>query len=186
MLWRDGRHTLEDAIREARRLRLLSTTDPLTGVWNRRHAFTVLKELLDRTQPERGAVSILVMDVDDFKQINDRHGHPVGDALLVTLSETLREMVRPGDLVARVGGEEFMVVLPRCRIDEARSIADRMNERTREISVPADRERVRCTTSIGVATSTVERATPEALYAAADAALYRAKREGKDRAAVAA
>jgi two-component system cell cycle response regulator len=167
--------------RETRRLRRLSKQDSLTGIYNRRYIFERLSKQLETLSPTRGQLSVLLFDIDDFKSVNDRHGHPVGDAVLQSLAGAFREGLRPGDAVARVGGEEFLVLLPRTGPEEALAVARRLNGLVRSLPIRAGRETLHVTISIGVASAAQGRSTAEALYAAADEALYRAKAHGKDR-----
>ena len=169
-------------LRDLRRYRALSTRDGLTGIANRRHIFDRLESLLEGLAPDRGSLSVVLLDVDDFKAINDRHGHPVGDRVLQALAASLAGMLRPGDEVARVGGEEFLLVLPRTDRDGAVRVAARLREALRDLRVAAGGGApITITASIGVATAGPGRDNPAALYAAADEALYRAKASGKNR-----
>ena len=169
-------------LRDLRRYRRLATRDSLTGLANRRHIFARLESLLDTLAPGRGSLSLVLLDVDDFKVVNDRYGHPVGDRVLQTLGSALMGMLRPGDEAARVGGEEFLLVLPRTDRDGAVRVAARLRETLRELRVAAGGgAALRVTASIGVVTAEPGRQTADALYAAADEALYRAKSSGKDR-----
>ena len=168
-------------LRDLRRFRELSTRDSLTGIANRRHSFARLQELLEGLAPGRGSLSVVLLEVDDFKAINDRYGHPVGDRVLQTLASALAGMLRPGDEVARVGGEEFLL-LPRTDRDGAVRVAAPLRETLRDLRVAAGGGApVTITASIGVATAGPGRDNPDALYAAADEALYRAKAGGKNR-----
>jgi diguanylate cyclase (GGDEF)-like protein len=173
-------------LRDLRRFRELSNRDGLTAVANRRFIFEQLKVLLAGLVPGRGGVSIMLIDVDDFKTINDRYGHPVGDRVLQATAAALSEILRPGDRIARVGGEEFMLVLPRTDQDGAARVADRARETLEALRVTADGGGdITITASIGVASTTPHRGSVEALYAAADEALYAAKARGKNRVEVA-
>jgi diguanylate cyclase (GGDEF)-like protein len=169
-------------VRETRRWRELSTRDVLTGVHNRRHAFARLESLLADLDPARGQLSLLLLDLDDFKTINDRHGHPVGDRVLQAVASALAGLLRPGDELARVGGEEFLLLLPRTGEEGALAVAARVGETIRELAIPSGGgATLRVSASIGVAAVTPARASADALYTAVDAALYRAKTAGKDR-----
>lgn len=167
--------------RNARRLHRLSTRDELTGLHNRRHVFSLLERLVQRLPVERGQLSIILLDVDDFKQVNDRYGHPVGDRWLKTIADLAHPLLRGGDTMARLGGEEFLVVLPRADRHQARTVAQRLVERIRDFRLPLpDGTAVRVTVSVGVASFGADCADVQALYSAADRALYAAKSRGKD------
>lgn len=173
-------------LRDLRRFRELSNRDGLTAVANRRFIFEQLKALLACLAPDRGGASIVLIDVDDFKAINDRHGHPVGDRVLQATAGALSGILRPGDEIARVGGEEFLLVLPRTDKDGAARVADRARATLEALRATADDgEDIAITASIGVATTGPDCSTVEALYAAADEALYAAKAQGKNRVEVA-
>jgi diguanylate cyclase (GGDEF)-like protein len=155
--------------------------DMLTGLANRRHCQDALAGELLRAARFGGSVAFVLGDLDSFKSINDRFGHPVGDAVLVEFAETLRECVREIDLPARWGGEEFGVVLPGTDLEGAARLADRMRTtfERRTILAP-DGSPIRVTVSLGVA-AFPETSTGDDIVAAADAALYSAKRLGKNR-----
>lgn len=160
---------------EVARLSRLSSADPLTGVLNRRG----LEELLqraERTQP----LSVVMVDLDHFKKVNDTHGHGVGDEVLRAVSNRLAESVRVSDAVARVGGEEFMLVLPGITRTMAARIAERARHRIERAPVSAGGHRIEITASFGVATRREGESIDETI-ARADAALYQAKEAGRNR-----
>ena len=160
--------------------------DPLTGLYNRRYLDDALERELVRAQREEYPVSVVMLDIDRFKALNDAHGHPVGDAVLQSLSRTLREQVRAGDLACRWGGEEFVLVLPNMPLEAAAARADAVRTRFAAADdVVADGKKISATLSAGVAAYPMHGISPAALVANADSALYRAKREGRDRVCIA-
>ena len=156
--------------------RSLAERDALTRVANRYRLEKVLLEECERAQRFRLPLALVAMDIDDFKPINDRHGHGVGDQTLMSVVESLEACVRPGDLLARWGGDEFVVVLPKSTLENAKNLAERIRQSMSEVPTVGD---FKITLSLGV----VERhagEAPAALMARADQALYRSKAAGKD------
>lgn len=163
-----------------RELTVLIGTDPLTGVANRRVFFERLEAELARSRRHGNPLSLLMVDVDHFKSINDRHGHQVGDIVLADLARGLREALRTADVVARYGGEEFAIILPEAGIDDATRAAERVRAAITALRFPSVAEPVRVTVSVGVACMQPGEASDELVYRA-DAALLDAKRGGRDR-----
>ena len=156
--------------------------DPLTGLATRR----VLERAVQRAgeAPPAEGLSLLLVDVDRFKSVNDGHGHPAGDRVLVHVAALLRQQVPAGGLVARLGGDELAVLLPGRRTDDATGCAEQFRERLREEPPRVQGRPLPVTVSVGLATCTGR--TPDELYVAADEALYAAKRSGRDRVCLAA
>ena len=163
-------------------LRTRAMVDDLTGVLNRATILERLQRQIDRDARTGGVTSIVLIDLDNFKRINDSHGHPVGDEVLRHAVKTLTRTVRSCDELGRYGGEEFLAVLPGCHAPGALQVAERMrvNVSTRRCATTAGV--VQVSASFGVA-STAGRgyASPAELLGRADAALYRAKRAGRNR-----
>jgi len=178
---RDGRAEL-DRINETLRkkndeLELLSTTDSLTGLSNHRSLMKRLDDEVARFRKEKRGFSVLVGDVDHFKQYNDAFGHPAGDEVLQTIAEIMRDSTRKVDCCARYGGEEFVIVLPDTTAADALDTAEHIRARVAAKKFSGRK----MTLSIGVATFPEDADDAESIIAVADEALYQAKREGRDR-----
>jgi diguanylate cyclase (GGDEF)-like protein len=160
----------------------LARTDPLTLLVNRRGLEESIAHERDRAERTGEPLSVVALDLDHFKRVNDTWGHAVGDRLLSAVGEALRAGVRPYDVAARVGGEEFLLVLPATHRERAADVAERLRARVAQLAVEGFPERV--TSSAGVAEH-ARGETTDALLARADAALYEAKRLGRNRVVVA-
>ena len=154
----------------------LSVTDSLTGLLNRRYIEERLSEEITRSKRHRFPMSLLMLDVDDFKSYNDTFGHPAGDLALQMVAEVLKETLRGADVAARYGGEEFSILLPQTSSDEAAAIAERIRQRIERTTFPGRL----VTVSIGIASCTQEINSPKDLVSAADIALYEAKNSGRN------
>ncbi|MEQ9643214.1 MAG: diguanylate cyclase [Alphaproteobacteria bacterium] len=172
--------------RAQQKLAELAWTDELTGLLNRRRFLELAGSECRRMAREGTRVAVLAIDIDHFKQVNDRHGHAGGDAVLQDLAATWREVLREHDLIGRLGGEEFAVLMPLTREDMIDNIANRLRVATSATMVIHEGERIRATASIGYAHANPAIADIDALLAQADAALYEAKRGGRDRCVAAA
>jgi diguanylate cyclase (GGDEF)-like protein len=171
---------LESAERRAR-LEHEAKTDSLTGLYNHRYFHERLKAELARALRARDAAAVLMIDIDDFKHVNDVYGHGIGDGVLLTLSEILVSTVRGSDVVCRLGGEEFGIILPSCDAGDALGLAARIAERVSRTDFdPAGK----LTISIGAAQGPEHATDARELVACADAAMLEAKRKGKDRIAL--
>jgi len=174
-------------IAERDELRRRTMLDPLTRAWNRDAILEVLERELARAARDGSPLSVIMADVDHFKDVNDSFGHPAGDRVLLGVVTNLRAAVRPYDAVGRFGGEEFLVVLPRCDARVARTIAERMRGKVEAERFETVSGVVRATLSLGVATMVpAQGAAAPGLIEAADRALYQAKADGRNRVAIAA
>jgi diguanylate cyclase (GGDEF)-like protein/PAS domain S-box-containing protein len=174
----------EEALRASEaEVRRLALTDPLTGVGNRRRLDEALRTEISRMHRYDGRLSAVMTDLDHFKRINDRHGHQVGDQVLQEFARLLQSHCRDIDLVARFGGEEFVILMPEVGLDEARACAERMRATLAQATIPPLAEPV--TASFGVA-ELAPGEDGEALLRRSDEALYAGKAAGRDRVTVAA
>nr|WP_247741762.1 GGDEF domain-containing protein [Endozoicomonas sp. G2_1] len=170
-------------------LEVLAITDSLTNLANRRHFDNQLKQEWKRCLRHHKPLSLILFDVDSFKQYNDRYGHSGGDECLVQIAEMLAHSnlaKRPGDLIARYGGEEFVVLLSDADEDYTRAVAERIRDGVSQLSISHDCTKVaesnHVTVSVGFAVARIEQElTPEDLLVQADEALYLAKHSGRNR-----
>ena len=175
-------YDLEHAVQGQEQMRHLAETDPLTNCFNRRALMEKLEQELDRAARYATRLTAMMLDIDNFKQINDTFGHLVGDRVLKQLAQLLRREQRSVDLVARYGGEEFVVLLPETTSAESRNFAERILRRVATHDFGEPGRPVRVTISIGIASYPDERVTDgESLLRLADTHLYRAKNDGRNR-----
>jgi two-component system cell cycle response regulator len=175
-------YDLENAVMGQEQMRHLAETDPLTNCFNRRALMEKLEQEMDRAARYATMLTGMMIDIDNFKQINDTHGHLVGDRVLKQLSNLLKREQRSVDIVARYGGEEFVVLLPETTSAESRNFAERILRRVATHGFGESGKPVRVTISIGIASYPGERVTDgESLLRLADNHLYRAKSDGRNR-----
>jgi diguanylate cyclase (GGDEF)-like protein len=174
---------LIDTIRARERIVNLADTDDLTGIWNRRYLRRQLPQEIERARTFGVPLSLLLFDIDSFKEINDNFGHLIGDVVLSELCGSVRETLRPTDMLARYGGDEFAVILPHTDVSGACAVAERILSRIRALTVPTDDEgAIVCSVSIGIAEfHRHEDHSADDLVRRADERLYLSKRQGKNR-----
>jgi len=176
--------SLEEELVKARDEMLYKAThDALTGIWNRASILSQLKGTLERSVRDKSSVSVLLCDVDHFKQVNDNHGHLVGDMVLHEVAKRLTKAVRSYDAVGRYGGEEFLILLRDCDDSTLKVRSEGVRLAVTAAPILAGSEELRISVSVGAASCRQwELGTPiERILASADAALYRAKTEGRNR-----
>jgi diguanylate cyclase (GGDEF)-like protein len=158
--------------------------DPLTGAFNRRYLAEALDGEVARSQREGLPLSVMILDVDRFKQFNDQYGHRCGDVVLMALAEMLRHDSRRSDIVCRYGGEEFVIALFNTPLDAAVARAEHWREMFEGLIVAYEGRQLNCTFSAGVASLRLHGSDGESILQAADQALYRSKAEGRNRVTV--
>lgn len=176
-------HRYEDRLRRNLHLSLqMAVTDALTGLYNRRYMETHLQIQTERAKQEDRPISLLMIDIDFFKNVNDAHGHDAGDKILKQFASGISRNIRGIDLACRFGGEEFVVIMPETDMAIASLVAERIRQHTETFSFDiGGGEPVQVTASIGVTSLMGADDTPEAILKRADQALYRAKHEGRNR-----
>ncbi len=167
------RESMSDSLR-------LAMVDPLTGLFNRRYAEQYLNKAITRANDTGRNLFVMMLDLDNFKTINDRFGHAAGDRVLKTVAERLQGNLRGLDLVARVGGEEYLVVIADISKEKALEIAQRIRSVIGKAGFDVGAMQMPVTISIGIAQSDPQKCNEAALLEAADRALYRSKDQGRD------
>lgn len=190
------KHELEVRLRAGRRildlqhelmqaqeaLREQATRDPLTGCWNRRVVLEALDRETDRAERERRSLSVVMLDLDHFKAVNDTYGHGAGDEALRQLVQRVRIVIRGYDWLGRIGGEEFLIVLPGCDELCALSHAERLRNMVAREPIEFEGQQISITVSVGATSLQPGQGfTPQLLVRSADAALYLAKRQGRNK-----
>lgn len=171
---------------QRKRLQRLINRDPLTGVFNRKFLFETLQREINIWRREGGPLSLMMLDLDHFKEINDRYGHPAGDRVLHAVAALCENTVRISDLVCRFGGEEFAIVLPDTDRKAAFEVAERLRAAVAQARFALGDDQVGITVSIGIAQMHTTLADAAALLGEADKSLYESKRRGRNRVHVAA
>ncbi|HEV2279798.1 MAG TPA: GGDEF domain-containing protein [Acidobacteriaceae bacterium] len=171
----------KDLLGAQEKLRFQATHDPLTGLWNRAALLESLHRELARTQRTGAPLGILLLDIDHFKQVNDTHGHLSGDAVLREIGRRLVHATRPYDTAGRYGGEEFLVILPGCGLEETEHSAERIRSAVASAPFRAGDTEFFLTVSIGATVACERPGSEQALLHEADVALYQAKSEGRNR-----
>ncbi len=170
-----------DIVRNAQELERLATIDGMTGIYNRRHFLSLADLEWRRARRYRRAISFLMIDIDYFKAINDTFGHQVGDNMIMHLASLTRECKRDSDVLARIGGEEFALLLPETDAAQAEIVAERIRHEISTNPLALAAQSIPATVSIGVASATITMSDFSQLMSAADQALYEAKRSGRNR-----
>ena len=171
---------ISDLIRNAEELEKLATSDALTGLYNRRHFLACAEAEWSRFQRYYRPLSVLMLDIDHFKSVNDRYGHAVGDEAIRAVAEACLAGKRKPDIVGRIGGEEFAILLPETPSSHAATVAERIHKQIAERTLTAHRANFKVTASIGIADALVGMSSFDALMKAADEALYQAKANGRN------
>ncbi len=168
-----------------RKLQVLASKDSLTGLYNRQFLNKILEKEWQQCVSNNNPLSVIMIDIDDFKQVNDNYGHKAGDVVLMKLTNTLSKNIRKTDFLARYGGEEFALVMPQTTLENACKLAGLLIEVVRNLEIPFVDKQLGLTISCGISTtSKTFDDTPEDLIQRADEALYAAKKSGKNRIAV--
>lgn len=163
-------------------LRLLASIDPMTRLYNRRYFTTMAEKILKLARREQNPLSLAILDIDRFKQINDTYGHLTGDRVITALSEKLMSRYRESDLLCRFGGEEFVILMPNTELDIATLLAERTRKEIEKLQVPYNGGVISMTVSIGVSQVDLENEeTLDPVLKRADDALYAAKNQGRNR-----
>ena len=166
-------------------LEVLATTDPLTGLYNRRHFFTLAEHWCDHASEMPIQISAMMIDIDHFKKVNDKYGHPAGDYVLEKITSTIQSSLRTDDILCRYGGEEFGLLLPNTSLHSANQVAERIRKTVADLVINFQDQEIRVTISIGIADlENSPKHSVMGLLGHADQALYTAKHKGRNCTAV--
>jgi diguanylate cyclase (GGDEF)-like protein len=163
------------------KLKELASTDPLTGLYNRRQYEMLFQHEIGRSRRRDSPLSVGILDLDNFKLVNDTHGHTAGDAVLRCVADVCRRNLRAIDIVGRLGGEEFIILMPECDIDQANILGNRLLKMIESAVVDANTASIRITATIGITQLFPDDKGIEVIISRADDALYRGKRAGRNR-----
>lgn len=176
-----NRKRMEEELKQAKdTAEILANTDELTGLYNRRAFFTMGNKALSYAERRDEPVSLVMFDADKFKQLNDGYGHNAGDQVLVTIAETIRPLVRNADIAARIGGEEFAILLLGTLRQQASHLAERLRQAISAQRILVDKGELQCTASFGIASTEDASYSLEKLLSRADGAMYLAKSRGRN------
>ena len=164
-------------------LKILASIDPLSGLYNRRYFYKISEHILDLAKRDKTDSSVLILDIDKFKNINDTYGHKIGDDIIILLSRKLEEFTRKSDIVCRFGGEEFVILLPETSIDGALNISEKIRLNIEQLNFKLEYQKdLKFTVSIGVSQIINDQdINIEASICRADEALYSAKQSGRNK-----
>ena len=163
------------------RMKELAIIDELTGIYNRRFFYLAANKEIDRTVRYHKNLSLILIDIDHYKDVNDHYGHIAGDKVLQRLTQVIQKELRESDIFSRYGGEEFLILLSNTEIKDAVAVAERLREKVEELQVRYNEEEISVTISLGVTQLTADRNTLQELIAVVDQALYGAKQKGRNR-----
>ena len=158
----------------------MAITDSLTGLYNRRYFYMVLDNEIERTKRYQYPLSLIMMDIDHFKLVNDEFGHLAGDEVLESVAQICKNPLRQSDTIFRYGGEEFMILLPGTNQEEAMHVAERIRSTIAETRFKVNKGEVRITTSMGVSEYSEEHPTANEFIESADRTMYAAKAAGRN------
>lgn len=165
---------------QSKQMRRLAEIDPLTGLLNRRAFVERGNLILHRSVQDDRLVSVIIIDIDHFKSVNDNYGHQVGDQVLVEISSAIKAILRKRDYMARIGGEEFVVLLYDTNTEEATRVAEKIRSCVEQLKMAKQHSVVNCTISMGLAIDYASKADLDSLIGKADKALYEAKAQGRN------
>jgi diguanylate cyclase (GGDEF)-like protein len=172
---------ITDLVHNTELLQKLATVDSMTGLYNRRHFMVLAEAEWSRLQRYQRPLSMLMLDIDHFKSVNDRYGHAVGDEAIISVAGACKRGKRNSDIAGRLGGEEFAILLPETDAEQARVVAERVRESIAAQFLSVHKVRFNVTISVGIASASLSMSGIDALMRAADEALYQAKEAGRDR-----